>query len=204
MKKPVLLVLFCALLGVVVFLSSCEQEDQAAENREKVAISIPEGFVLDSLFCPSDLDMGTWVSLAEGPDDIMYACDQFGALYTFPKPAVGEVIDSNTVDSVPLDIGYAHGLLWAHNSLYVAVNRRWQDTIPYGSGIYRLFDTDQDGTLDQSELLLRLEGSGEHGPHSFVTSPDGQEIYFIAGNHTLIPDQIAASFVSISFPGALY
>ena len=86
------------------------------------------------------------------------------------------------------------GLHWAFNSLYVAVNKRWKDDVPdeeeKGSGIYRITDNNHDGMLDKVEMLMKLDGAGEHGPHSFVTSPDGKEIYFIAGNHTLIPEKI--------------
>ncbi len=38
------------------------------------------------------------------------------------------------------------------------------------------------------ELLRKLEGRGEHGPHGFALSPDGKSIYFAAGNHTKPPN----------------
>ena len=127
-----------------------------------------------------------------GPDELIYACDQYGKIYSFKTPENGQVIDPKTVDSVNLNIGNAHGMLWAHNSLYVAVNKRWNDDIPdeeeNASGIYRLTDTDEDGKLDELKMLLKLQGEGEHGPHSFVPSPDGKDIYFIAGNHVLVPE----------------
>jgi len=104
-------------------------------------------------------------------------------------------MDSTQVDSVDLEIGHAHGLLWAFNSLYVAVNERWEDEdgnpiSEGGSGVYRLQDTDGDGLLDKVEMLLKLEGAGEHGPHSLILDPEGKNIYFIAGNHTTIPEKL--------------
>jgi glucose/arabinose dehydrogenase len=36
-------------------------------------------------------------------------------------------------------------------------------------------------------LLKKLEGEGEHGPHSIVPSPDGKSLFVIAGNFTDIP-----------------
>ena len=39
-------------------------------------------------------------------------------------------------------------------------------------------------------MLLKLNGAGEHGPHSLVPAPDGKHIYFIAGNHVEIPEPL--------------
>jgi len=183
------------LIAISFFLTSCEDKTDTAaeedeEKEEEPVITVPDGFTLDELFRPSDHHFGTWVSLAEGPNNKFYACNQHGALYTFDRPAPGGMLDSTMIDSVPLAIGHAHGLLWAFNSLYVAVNHSWKDSIGYGSGVFRLFDTDNDGQLDKREMLLELDGNGEHGPHSFKLSPDGKEIYFIAGNHTLIPEAL--------------
>lgn len=182
------------------FLYSCKKEKETASAEpQKVTISdisfdVPTGFELEELYSPSENGQGSWVSLAQGPNDLMYACDQRGKIYSFKAPADGKTIDVTTVDSVNLNIGHAHGLLWAHDALYVAVNKGWSDDVPdeeeAGSGVYRLTDTDNDSKLDKVEMLLKLSGAGEHGPHSFVPSPDGKEIYFIAGNHTLIPEKL--------------
>ena len=180
---------FCLLLGLCL---ACQNETQPDTNYSfgDTKINIPDGFELDRLLQPSNHDMGTWVSLAEAPNKTMYACDQWGKIYSFIIPEIGDTITPVDVDSLDLEIGFAHGMIWAFNSLYVAVNRRWRDDIEYGSGIYRVTDENSDGELDQVNLLLRLEGAGEHGPHSFVLSPDGSELYFIAGNHTLVPDEL--------------
>ncbi|MEM6806542.1 MAG: c-type cytochrome, partial [Bacteroidota bacterium] len=151
-------------------------------------IKVPKNFELDTLYSPGLHGQGSWVALAMGESGKMFSSDQHGNLYQFPIPAAGERIDPNQVDSIAMNIGEAHGLIWAFNSLYVAVNKSWENDPEYGSGIYRLTDKDEDGTLDQVEMLLKLEGDGEHGPHSFVLSPDGQSLYFIAGNHVLVPD----------------
>ncbi len=179
------------LLLLIPFFISCSEESNEDAEKEEIVYNVPEGFELEELFVPSDHDMGTWVSLAEGENGIMYACDQFGGLYQFQIPAVGEKLTAGDIDSVAMDIGYAHGLLWAFDHLYVAVNRRWADTIETASGVYRLADSDNDGQLDHKEMLLKLEGDGEHGPHSMVVGPSGNDIYFIAGNHTLVPEELA-------------
>lgn len=189
---PVYAVLFC-------FLStSCtdSQNQDLAENNVEIKFNVPSGFQLEELYHPNKNGQGSWVALAQGPNNMMYSCDQYGKIYRFKIPEPGNVLEHSEVDSVAIDIGEAHGLLWAFNSLYVAVNKHWDDEIPdseeTGSGIYRLTDTDQDGQLDHKEMLLKLSGAGEHGPHSFVPGPGGKQIYFIAGNHTLIPENLKA------------
>jgi putative heme-binding domain-containing protein len=58
------------------------------------------------------------------------------------------------------------------------------------SGMYRLRDLDGDDRFETAELLKKLEGSGEHGPHAIVLGPDRQSLWVVAGNFTKIPDGI--------------
>lgn len=197
MKNP-----FWLLVSLLFLLSACanpdveSEQDATSEDEEKeIVYDIPKGFELEELYHPKGSSHGSWVALAEGDNGLFYASDQWGDLYQFQIPEVGATLDSTMVDSVDLEIGRAHGLLWAFNSLYVSVNAKWEDDDgeqlrENGSGVYRLRDTDEDGKLDSLQLLLKLEGDGEHGPHSLVLSPSGEEIYFIAGNHTLVPEAL--------------
>jgi len=189
---------------LIVSLSfSCKQDNTketttlTAKNTvilDSISIDLPTGFELEELYSPSDHEQGSWVALAQGPDETMFACDQYGKIYSFDSPLKGSTLKPKDVKPLNLDIGEAHGLHWAFNSLYVAVNKRWKDEVPdneeKGSGVYRITDTDNDGELDNVEMLLKLSGAGEHGPHSFVTSPEGKELYFIAGNHVLVPESL--------------
>ena len=175
------------LSAISIMLIACQS---TPPESEEIMLTIPEGFELEELFRPSDHKLGTWVSLAEGHNNQMFACDQWGKIYTFQKPAIGNTLEPTDIDSLDLDIGFAHGMIWAYNSLYVAVNREWKDTIETGSGIYKLDDSDADGVLDRKTMLMKLDGEGEHGPHSFVLHPADSSLYFIAGNHTKIPAAI--------------
>ncbi|SNR72229.1 putative heme-binding domain-containing protein [Maribacter sedimenticola] len=181
------------LLFVFLFLG-CNVEEKNTKEQQEISFTIPDGFELEEIYHPSDHEQGSWVALAQGEHNQMFACDQYGEIYQFTIPEKGDKLDPKNIIPLALNIGEAHGMLWAFNSLYVAVNKRWKDDVPddqeKGSGIYRITDQDNDGRLDTVTMLLRLEGSGEHGPHSFTLSPDGSEIYFIAGNHTLIPDKV--------------
>lgn len=197
MKKIIL------LTALISFTFSCKKDNskETSSLQEKntvvldsISIDLPNGFELEELYSPSDHAQGSWVALAQGPDQTIFACDQYGKIYHFEAPSEGEVLNKAEVKPLSLDIGEAHGLHWAFNSLYVAVNKRWQDDVPdeeeKGSGVYRITDSDNDGELDKVDMLLKLDGAGEHGPHSFVTSPDGKELYFIAGNHVLVPESL--------------
>jgi putative heme-binding domain-containing protein len=82
-------------------------------------------------------------------------------------------------------IGWAQGLLYAFDSLYVTVA---DENESMKTGLYRLLDTDQDGIFDQTHLLVALDGSGEHGPHGMVSGPEGEYIYMMCGNGTPLPD----------------
>ena len=196
------------LCGLFLTFSCTEEASDSETVSEEQVIpgdttvyNIPKGFKIEKLYYPSSHEQGTWVAIAEGPNKTLFACDQRGDIYQFEMPGPDAVIDSVNVDSVDLNIGYAHGMLWAFNSLYVAVNRRWPSPEDIeeepekkdinGSGIYRLTDTDGDNKLDKMEMLLQLDGAGEHGPHNFLLGPDGKELYFIAGNHVLVPDALA-------------
>ncbi len=204
--KYQLLILFSCIFLIAACQQSAEenqsttsqQEKDTEEEKEKkeITFNLPNDFILEDLYNPNDSlnDMGSWVALAEGPNKIMYTCDQYGDIYKFPLPAKGDTLVAAQIDSVDLEIGHAHGLLWAFNSLYVAVNKGWDEEVPdeeeHGSGVYRVTDTNGDGELDKVEMLLKLEGAGEHGPHNFAVGPTGKDLYFLAGNHVLIPEEI--------------
>ncbi|MGB5356556.1 MAG: hypothetical protein WBN11_07660, partial [Eudoraea sp.] len=184
------------LVAFILLIISCSQKKTAdlSGDSDDVKFNVPKDFTLTEIYHQSSEKQGSWVALAEDDKGTLYACDQRGKIYYFQRPENEGVVKRNQVDSLDLNIGEAHGLLWAFNSLYVAVNKDWEDhsedkTIR-GSGVYRITDSNGDGELNDVQMLLRLEGSGEHGPHSFVLSPDGESIYFIAGNHVLVPESL--------------
>lgn len=185
------------LILVVFFLpliSCTKDQPNKTEEKQETIFEIPDGFELEDLYTPSAHGHGSWVSLTEAPHSTMYACDQYGGLYKFKIPALGEVIDSMDIDSIELNIGYAQGLLWAFNSLYVVVSRSYdeEDIDKPTSGIYRLSDSNEDGNLDKMAKILEMEADGEHGPHTLRVSPDGKSLYFIAGNFNKVPDQFTS------------
>ena len=125
----------------------------------------------------------------------MICSDQYGKLFRLKMPATDAKLSASDIEKLKIGpatdtmgMGYAHGLLYAFNSLYVMINNgKNNKEFTKKSGLYRLQDTDNDDQFDKVTLIKELVGEGEHGPHSIVLSPDKQSLYVIAGNHTDVP-----------------
>ena len=85
-------------------------------------------------------------------------------------------------------MGFAHGLLYAFNSLYVMVNHN-PDSAMKKTVVFTVCRIQMTTTSLIKSLCLKhlVKPGGEHGPHSIVLAPDKKSIYVIAGNHTDVP-----------------
>ncbi len=198
---------------VLVFVISCSDETVNTEIENKVTgkaamIKLPEGFHAEHLYSPYESETGSWVSMTFDNKGRIICSDQYGALYRLEVPPIGA--DSSQkikVEKLPFNLntaedqknkvqmGYAQGLVWAFNSLYVVVNHRGDSAFKKTSGFYRVQDTDGDDVFDKITLLKSLVGEEEHGPHSLKLAPDSQSFYVIAGNNTNLPEGLASSRV---------
>ena len=180
-------------LTVILLVTSCSDPANTQQrDTAQVQFQVPEGFVLEKLYEPGLADQGSWVSLARGPGTTFFAGDQFGAIYQLKLKQSGSGLLAERADSLPLNLGYAQGLLWFQDTLYISVNRPWEDTEQgvQGSGIYRAWDSDDDQKPDSWDQILKLQGYGEHGPHSLVLKPDQSGFVLVAGNHTRLPARL--------------
>lgn len=155
-------------------------------------VGVPAGFKVELLYNVPKAEQGSWVSMTVDPKGRILAGDQYGMIYRVTVPPIGSS-DQAKVEPLGVQIGGAHGLLYAFDSLYVMVNEM-SATQNAGktSGIWRLKDKG-DGTFGEPELLRKIAGGGEHGTHSFALSPDGKRIFFNNGNHTKLPEELNGS-----------
>lgn len=171
-----------------------ETDKQGAENPKVDKLKLQPGFKAEHLYSPSENKQGSWVSMTFDDKGRMIASDQYGSLFRLKIPAVGSGSTTPTIEKLVISkdtsigMGYAQGLLYAFNSLYVMVNNRPNKQFSKPSGLYRLQDSDGDDQFDKVTMLKELKGEeGEHGPHSVVLSPDKKSIYVVAGNHVDVP-----------------
>jgi hypothetical protein len=158
-----------------------------AESIAADEVTVPKGFKVEKLYnVPKDQE-GSWVALTVDPKGRLIACDQYGSIYRMSVPAIGKT-ENLKPEKLAIELGKAHGLLAAFDSLYVMVNEDGKN-----NGLYRLQDTNGDDQYDKTTKLHTMAGGGEHGLHSMVVSPDGKRIYFNCGNHTKLPEGLTDS-----------
>jgi putative heme-binding domain-containing protein len=163
------------------------KNNSPAESIAATDITAPKGFKVEKLYnVPKDQE-GSWVALTVDPKGRLIACDQYGSIYRMNVTAIGKT-ESLKPEKLSIEMGKAHGLLYAFDSLYVMVNENGKD-----NGLFRLTDTNGDDQYDKTEKLHTMAGGGEHGLHSMILSPDGKRIFFNCGNHTKLPEGIQKS-----------
>lgn len=206
---------FATVAAFVLVLLSCKDgkspETTVSADPKVERLKLQPGFKAERLFGPSENEDGSWVSMTFDNKGRIIASDQYGGLYRLTVPAVGDTgktaIEKLVIPNDPtlvndttqkkVGIGFAHGLLYAFNSLFVMVNNLNNDVSTRTSGLYRMEDTDGDDQFDKITLLKALQGEGEHGPHSIVLAPDKKSMYVVAGNFTKIPE-VEASRVPVT------
>jgi len=170
-----------------------KKSDDASSLPDSEQIQTPPGFKVERLYTVPNDKEGSWVTLTEDPKGRLIASDQYGGIYRVTVPAIGtegEVkVESLTLPSGPggETIGGAHGLLYAFDSLYLMNNEL------KAKGLWRLKDTNGDDQFDKADYLIPLDGGSEHGVHSLILSPDAKSIFFVDGNHTKLPKEIAVN-----------
>ena len=164
---------FVGFVGFAVLLSSVHADE----------LKVAEGFECKKIYQVPNKQQGSWVAIAIHDDGRLITADQYGSIYYVTVNGN----EAPKVEPLNLKIGGAHGLLWFKDRLFVSVCERKV----VGAGVYVVVDSDGDGKLDKVELVKKLVGGGEHGPHGFALSPDKEWIYYVCGNHTNVPDNIA-------------
>src|SRR6476659_2710226 len=174
-----LVIFFClSLLGVACKNQGSDNKNEDSTNKNQdpriAKLKLPPGFHAEHLYSPKEHDQGSWVAMTFDNKGRIIASDQYGNLYRVTLPPVGfdTTRDSVKVERLPvnipndtsfakIEIGFAHGLLYAFNSLYVTVNDEGEkDSVTRHSGLYRLQDTNNDDVYDKLTLMKTLKGEG--------------------------------------------
>jgi glucose/arabinose dehydrogenase len=148
---------------------------------------VKEDFEVQLIYNVPRNRQGSWVSLTTGPDGALYASDQQNnGLY---KIAISGGPDNPVADveKLVMPLSGSYGSAWAFDHLYANVN---------GSGLFRLRDENGDGQLNLLEFLGGPVYGGEHGNHTILETPDGKGLYYVAGNHTPPPPNLAKSRIT--------
>lgn len=200
LQRPQLNFLYL-LSAMLLFGFGCNQKEgerQLTGNPKLDKLKLPDGFVAELLYSPGENEQGSWVAMTFDDKGRMITSDQYGFLYRLELPPIGsdstvkpkveQLQIGNVADSL-VGMGYAQGLLYAFNSLYVVVNNDPNESFGLPTGLYRIQDLDGNDQFETITQLKELKGEqGEHGPHSLKLTPDGKGIYLIAGNHVDVPE----------------
>lgn len=121
----------------------------------------------------------SWVSMAFDPQGRITLGKEKKGLLRLTLSGSGdqkvEVIDDELLE--------CRGLLYAHGSLFANANN--------SKALFRLTDTNGDGSFDDRKELMRTGGGVGHGRNHIKLGPDG-DIYVAHGNNVLLPENIAA------------
>ena len=134
-------------------------------------------------------DDGSWVNLCKDHKGRLIISPQYrgnnpdAGLIRITLGSDGQVAKRDLIAKSLYD---AQGMTFANGALWVVINKY---STKFESGLYRITDDGTD-TWNQIELIKRLPGGGEHGPHAVELGPDGN-LWVMAGNHTKPPEGLS-------------
>jgi putative heme-binding domain-containing protein len=174
-----------ALASALLFALPCAAADKPGPTATPAeSLKVAKDFKAELLYSVPKEKEGSWVNLCVDPKGRLVTSDQYGPLYRITPPPVGGKPEETKVEKLPIDIGEAQGLLFAFDSLYVVVNKGKK----YETGLYRVRYNAADDSFGPVELLRKLSGGGEHGPHAVLAHPDGKRIAVVCGDGTKLTD----------------
>ena len=136
------LLLSVTLIGLIAGSCKKQEQQQEQEQAQQIAqpanpkidkLKLPAGFRAEHLYSPAEHDQGSWVAMTFDPKGRMITSDQYGALYRLDVPVQGdttmpkvemlvigkEAYQNADTSTLMIGMGFAQGLLYAFNSLYV-------------------------------------------------------------------------------------
>ncbi len=159
----------------------------------RVATPVEQLYVLPDfrveLLLNGEPEEGSWVNLCHDDKGRLILSPQYrnnnpeaGLLRVTLGPD-GKVAKREFIAKPLYDV---QGMVFANGALWVVVNKY---STSFDSGLYRITDDGSD-TWGKIELVKKLPGGGEHGPHAVELGPDGY-LWVMAGNHTRPPEGLS-------------
>ena len=94
------------LIIAAAFTSICIATSTAHAQFETTAtpvdkLIVAKGFEVELLYTVPKAEQGSWVNLCVDGKGRIIASDQFGGLYRFPAPSVGQPLQAKDIEKVP-------------------------------------------------------------------------------------------------------
>ena len=141
------------------------------------------------LLLSGEPEEGSWVNLCKDEKGRFILSPQYrasnpeGGLLRVTLGVDGKVAKREFIAKPLYD---AQGMVFAYGALWVVVNKY---STRFESGLYRITDDGSD-TWSKIQLVKKMPGGGEHGPHAVELGPDGN-LWVMAGNHTKPPEGLS-------------
>ncbi|WP_437225281.1 family 16 glycoside hydrolase [Planctomicrobium sp. SH661] len=124
-----------------------------------------------------------WNAVCVDPQGRLIVNDEQAGLSRLTPPMAANG-GNPILEKIDVAINGVQGLQWAFGSLYAVVNGTGEQE----SGVYRIRDTNDDGRLDNVELLRKLTVTGGHGPRAIVLNAEKNALEIVCGNQTGLTD----------------
>lgn len=177
-------------IGVICLLALAvcgTQIVRAADENKADELQTLPGFKVDVVMKAQKAKEGSWISMALDNKGRLLLAGQRREPITRLTLENGKVAKE---DQLKLPLSECMGMLYAFDSLYV----NGFDSRSQKFGLFRCRDTKGDDQYDDVEMLREWpRGTGDHGGHAIVLSPDKKHLFIVCGNFVTLPDDLVAT-----------
>ena len=156
------------------------------ENKADELQTLP-GFKVDVVMKADKAKEGSWISMAWDNKGRLLLAGQRKEPITRLTLEDGKVVKE---DQLKLPLSECMGMLYAFDSLYV----NGFDAQSKKFGLFRCRDTNGTDQYDSMEMLREWpRGTGDHGGHAILLSPDKKHLFIVCGNFVALPEDLVAT-----------